>query len=238
MDEETTRTLAWLAFGIASVTLYLFLIQWAFSRRRIAPTKVEVGLDQTGTLTIGGRQAVRDYMVRFLATGGTIIAVVAGLAGFMINDLAKETAIIAALTEMQKPILDGARALAAAEAAVEGLRKRVENLSDVVEEEQFIVDVVDKLSDDRGLQERIERNLVAEVTSKLFADHGAQLRGDDGVSPTPAQVAAVLVERHREQLLQFLLDPDSTGAPATAPSDSAPGSQSNPEENSVTDPEP
>ena len=58
-----------------------------------------------GTLTPGTKQAVRDYMFSIFAVGGTIATLVAGGAGYMISDLAHETALTVALTEMQKPLV-------------------------------------------------------------------------------------------------------------------------------------
>jgi len=171
---------------------------------------VPSGLDQTGSLTIGARQAVRDYMLRIFAVGGTIGAIVAGVAGYMINDLAKETALTTALTEMQKPILEGVQKLseansklANANVEVEALRKRVENLDKVVQEDGFVQSVVERLAKNEKLGKRIQEKLVIQVAKQLLTNHRNDLRGvpgKDAVSPSVSEVADVLVSEHRDKL--------------------------------------
>jgi hypothetical protein len=102
-----------------------------------------LGLDETGALTPGAKQAVRDYMLSIFAVGGTIGAIIAGVAGYMINDLAKETALTSALTEMQKPVIDGIQKLNKANSEVEDLRKSVVGLTKIVEKEKFVKSVVE-----------------------------------------------------------------------------------------------
>src|SRR5580704_7992692 len=64
------------------------------------------GVDITGDLTTGAKYAIWKYMLSMLVVGGTVIGIITGVAGYMINDLAKEKAIQAAFSQMQKPLND------------------------------------------------------------------------------------------------------------------------------------
>src|SRR5438045_3938187 len=48
------------------------------------------GIDATGELTTSAKYAIWNYMFTILGVGGAIVGIVAGIAGYMINDLAKE----------------------------------------------------------------------------------------------------------------------------------------------------
>jgi len=75
--------------------------RWFESRSRSTGSQ-ENGIDSTGELTTGAKYALWSYMFWLLGIGGTIVALISGTVGYMINDVAKEKATQAALSEMQK----------------------------------------------------------------------------------------------------------------------------------------
>lgn len=223
VDQTTLLALMaiFVAFSALMIVLYFASPQirnFFYSKKRKYPNYREIaGLEKTGSLTIGAKQAVREYMLRLIAVGGTIFALLAGIAGYMINDLARETAITSAITEMQKPVLDGITQLSEARRFVDILRVEVENLSNIVGEDEFVDKLVILLSTDESLEQRVRENLVDNVSERLFAEHAAELRGspgDDGVSPELSDVARILVRDYREQLVG---PPGATGNDGQSP---------------------
>jgi len=197
--------LAWIAILFSAIALVWTLnLKWR-GQRLSDDHLTPQGRDESGDLTPGAKQAVRDYLTGLLAPAGAIIAIVAGVGGFMINELAKETALSKAFTQIQSPLLDQIRQVESANsiaklaaAEVQELKDDVENLSKIVQKEEFVVDVVARLSNDTDLQRRIQDRLVSEVANELVERHADALRGDpgkDGESPDIDAVAAALARQ-------------------------------------------
>lgn len=83
-------------------------------------------------LTQEARSAVRGYMLSIFAIGGPIVAIVAGVAGYMINDLAKASATAQALQDIQEPLLEGNLQVAEALRNAQELEVRVAGLDQLV----------------------------------------------------------------------------------------------------------
>ncbi len=90
---------------VAATDRYLILRRrWLFAGNE-PPSPPQAGIDVKGELTTGAKYAIWSYMFRILGIGGTIIGVISGLVGYMVNDLAKEKATQKALDEVQAPLI-------------------------------------------------------------------------------------------------------------------------------------
>jgi hypothetical protein len=151
MDRLVTIAIGVVFIGVvaASIDVYLRLrTRWLrkeFSATR-APTPV-AGIDATGELTTGAKYAIWNYMFSILGIGGTIIGIVSGIAGYMINDLATEKPIQVALNKMQAPLADRLAQFADAKSALDTATKNVMT-------EQFESTVAAKLSGDDEFRRR------------------------------------------------------------------------------------
>jgi energy-converting hydrogenase Eha subunit A len=166
----------------------------------------EPGVDVTGELTTGAKYAIWTYMFGILGIGGAIVGVVAGVAGYLINDLAKEKAIQVALNQMQKPLDEQLVAFATARAALDVAAKSITT-------DQFKSDVAVKLRDDAAFKGTITKEL-----STTYAEDLRGKPGKDGVSPTVEAVADALATKHVSQLRGVQGLPGKDGKDGTSPS--------------------
>jgi hypothetical protein len=129
-------------------------------------------------------------MAGMLVGGSAIVGLVAGIAGFMINDLGKERAIQAALNQMYSVLSESMKKFATAEAA---LKAAIEKVQDT---DNFKSDIARIVAKDGVLHAA----LVAPVSNVLIKDHADKLRGPAGTSPTVQEVAEELVKNHADKL--------------------------------------
>jgi hypothetical protein len=156
------------------------------------------GTNEKGELTTSAKYAIWNYMFSLFAVGGAIIAVVSGIAGYMIKDLANEKAIQVALNSMHKPLADRLAQFADAQSALNVAAKNVAT-------EQFVSKVAVAISeDDKFLRKIVDgdqsRKSLAEL---LMAKYPDKLRGavgpmgqtgpagPPGINGTSPSVAAV-----------------------------------------------
>ena len=192
-----------------SIDLYLHLgRQWL--RSRIFPFEMPppqippvAGVDAKGELTTGAKYAIWRYMFSVLAVGGTIIGIIAGIAGYLIKDLANEKAIQVALNNMHAPLAERLAQFADAKSALDVAAK------DVTKTDKFEIAVATKLSEDEKFLSKL---VIPEASMKRLADllatqHAKQLQGPqgdvgpagtpgkdgaNGMSPSTASVAEAL----------------------------------------------
>jgi hypothetical protein len=160
------------------------------------------GVDVTGELTTSAKYAIWNYMFRILGVGGTIVGIIAGVAGYMINDLGKQEAIRVALNEMQKPLAEQLVALANAKAGVDAVAKSLTT-------DEFKAIVAAKLSADS-----IFANGVSKILASTYADQLRGKPGQDAVSPSVDDVAHELATKYANQLRG---DPGAKGADGVSP---------------------
>ena len=106
------------------------------------------------------KAAVRSYMLQIFTIGGILIAVIAGVAGFLIKDLATKTAITDALQKMQEPLMkaykdvneismNAANSIKEAKESLDkakSLSENIEGLKSYVESEEIRTDVAKKIA--------------------------------------------------------------------------------------------
>jgi hypothetical protein len=97
-----------IAFGLGAWLIFDF---YRLQRRRWTEpefqgsTTDKIGSrSESGELTNEAKLAILKYMASILAVGGTIIGIIAGIAGFMIKDLAQASATQKALEAVQGPL--------------------------------------------------------------------------------------------------------------------------------------
>ncbi len=167
------------------------------------------GVTERGELTTGAKYAIWNYMFSILAVGGTIIGVMAGVAGYMINDLAKKEAIQTALDKMQTPLAKQLEKLADARAGLEIAAGKVTTdefamkiATKLSSEANFHKDVAGVLGDAGGFQKSVADALFFNYRDKLRGDPGPAgsmgppgqngTNGVNGASPTAESVATQL----------------------------------------------
>jgi hypothetical protein len=208
--------------AVVCIAVYVAFDIYMFVRGKfespVQPQSSATGSEITGELTTGAKYAIWRYMFFLFGVGGAIIGVVSGVAGYMINDLAKEKAIQVALREMQKPLEERLAQFADAQSALNTAIK-------TVNDEKFKTKVADTLSGDGDFQKKVAEVLNNEAfqtkiikalndeafranIAKVLADqHSTQLRGlagsvgptgpagpagKDGSSPTATSVAVLM----------------------------------------------
>ena len=189
-------------------------------------------------LTVEAEEAVRGYMLKLFGIGGTAAVLVAGIAGYMINDLAKANAETAALTaaleQMQKPLIDANNLVHDAVKNAGELEAKITKISKEVDPEAMAANILKQIGDDNLIRASAKLIPLDEVAAVLVSKHLDQVRGPpgkDGVDPAASEVAAVLVSKHLDQLLEYIADPVRPGlsAPKAPTGHGMPGSESDPQ---------
>jgi uncharacterized membrane-anchored protein YhcB (DUF1043 family) len=166
------------------------------------------GVDATGELTGGAKYAIWNYMFSILGIGGVIVGIIAGTAGWFINDLATKEAIQVAFEKIQDPLEKQLEQFASAKTALETATK------EVTKQKEFAVTVSNKLKDDVEFRKALAEALVAQYSNQLRGPSGpagtigpagpagptgpAGTAGKDG--PSANEVAAILISEHADQL--------------------------------------
>ena len=214
----TTYVTYLIAGGVMAVLADMYFImrrRWIRGERRRwirseeTPSSVQEvptpGVDVTGELTTGAKYAIWKYMFSILGIGGAVIGIVAGVAGYMINDLGKEEAIKVALSEMQKPLAEQLGVLADAKAGIAVVAKSITT-------DEFKAIVATKLSNDGAFQKSIGKELAT-----TYAENLRGKPGKDGASPTVETVANELASKHVDQLRGAVGKDGKNGADGTSP---------------------
>jgi Collagen triple helix repeat (20 copies) len=156
-------------------------------RLPIPPQSVESDTDGSGELSTAAKYAITNYMFRLLAVGGTLIGVIAGVAGYMIKDLATERAIQAALNKMQEP-----------------LTKQLEKFTDA---DAALKVATNRVNDSKTFPRAVADDLIVRYPAALRGPQGEKgEKGKDGidgksaVSPSAHEVAEDLLKNHLAEL--------------------------------------
>jgi hypothetical protein len=185
----------------------------AWKRRDEAPkaqSAPEPAIDAAGELTTAAKYALWQYMLNILAVGGTVIGIIAGIAGYMIKDLASAGAIQTALNKMQEPLARQLDKISTADASLKLAIEKTKN------DEAFAQNVGNVIKGEvqKYLLENVARELVNKDLDKLRPDvavvsddlvkrYKDQLRGKPGVDAVPPPATAVaeeLFKKHRDEL--------------------------------------
>jgi hypothetical protein len=197
MDTNTLRSIAiavlYLGLMVVLIDMYIFMRRRWFRVERpessSAPFSPPVpGIHLTGELTTSAKYAIWSYMFSIFGIGGAVIGIVAGIAGYMINDLAKEKAIQVALNKMQEPLATRLAEFENAKAALNLAAQRITT-------DEFNAVLATKLSNDASFRTKIEEQLVTKHTEALRGKPGK-----DGMSPTVGAVAVELATKHVDEL--------------------------------------
>jgi hypothetical protein len=173
-------------------------IQWNVAHPQERSRKATVaGVDAKGDLTIGAKYAIWDYMFKLFAVGGAIIAIVSGIAGYMIKDLANEKAIQVALNNMNAPLAERLAQFADAKSALTTAANEVRDTP------KFENAVAAKLSEDDKFQKKIvdREGFQKSLADLLATQHAASVAAalnNDGVFRT--KVAELLATQHAATL--------------------------------------
>lgn len=125
----------------------------ARQRRSNASEAQALGVDSAGELTIAAKYAIWNYMFNILAVGGAVIGVLAGVAGYLIKDLAAASATQTALSKIQEPLAKQMDKIATANAALTLAAERVKD------DKEFVSKVA------RDLKQPIENDLLPKSCS-------------------------------------------------------------------------
>ena len=200
--------------------LVVMLVDWYIHMRKRwfqgssqLPSTPAASFDAAGGLTTGAKYAIRNYMLGIFGVAAAIIGIIAGIAGYMINDLTKQSAIQTAIADMQQPLKDRLAKFATAESALETATKKVGTAD-------FQITVATQLSNDRAFQASVAKALVDQHVDQLRGPIGpvgpagstgpagpAGKDGMNGTSPSVASVAQALDDApFRTKVAELLVD--------------------------------
>ena len=207
--------------GIAALCILLvMLVDWYIHMRKRwfqgssqLPSTPAASFDAAGELTTGAKYAIRSYMLSIFAGGGAIICIIAGIAGYLVNDLTKQSAVRTAIVDMQQPLKEQLARFATAESALETATKKVGTAD-------FQITVATQLSNDKAFQASVAKALVDQHVDQLRGPIGpvgpagssgpagpAGKDGMNGTSPSAASVAQALDDSpFRTEVAELLLD--------------------------------
>jgi hypothetical protein len=202
--------------GLAALCiLVVMLVDWYIHMRKrwfqgssLSPSMPAASFDAAGELTTGAKYAIRNYMLNIFGVGGTIVCIIAGAAGYMVNDLTKQSSV--RIADMQSPLKDQLARFATAESALETATKKVGTAD-------FQITVATQLSNDKAFQASVAKALVDQHVDQLRGPIGpvgpagstgpAGLAGKDGMSPSAASVAQALDDTpFRTKMAELLVD--------------------------------
>jgi hypothetical protein len=206
--------------AVVCIAVYVAFDIYMFVRGKfespVQPQSSATGSEITGELTTGAKYAIWRYMFFLFGVGGAIIGVVSGVAGYMINDLAKEKAIQVALREMQKPLEERLAQFADAQSALNTAIK-------TVNDEKFKTKVADTLSGDGDFQKKVaevlnneafQTKIIKALNDEAFRANIAKVLNDEAFR---ANITKVLFDLYSTQIRGPAGPPGTDGTNGTSP---------------------
>jgi hypothetical protein len=209
MDSTAAAAVFAIVLSMCAVLAVFFIAGAGYIRRKTEDLgrSGSHALNETGELTTAAKQAIRNYMFGLFGVGGAIVAIVAGIAGYMIDDLAKAKAIEEALKRMHEPLVAQLTKIADTSADLKALIKTVNT-------ETFRAEVVKELSKEDSLRKALQDGLFEKVAAELARNHADRLRGlkgDPGKDAGIDEVAAALANNYGDRLRGATGEPGKDG---------------------------
>ena len=121
----------------------------------------------TVVLTAEAKEAVRGYMLKIFGIAGPAVAIIAGIAGYLIKDLAASNAVNVALQEIQQPLINANQQVSEALTSAAALEDKADGL------ETQIATLNQQIADFEAAAE--PEKIVARVSAEIVASHRPNL---------------------------------------------------------------